>query len=142
MDSVAEDGPTPKRLKIAHGNVDDGGKVSDDQIAVPLESSNEDDPQSSMLNAPISPPRARRALSAAVFGQASIPAMEAHAPGEDVKPSKPDSKSIRSPIQLSYVEGLPAADNVNTVSLRDILGNPLIKECWAFNYLFDVDFLM
>lgn len=47
-----------------------------------------------------------------------------------------------SPIQLSYIRDLPAANNVDAVKLRDILGDPLIKECWQFNYLFDLDFLM
>ncbi|KAL8988266.1 MAG: hypothetical protein Q9177_002630 [Variospora cf. flavescens] len=47
-----------------------------------------------------------------------------------------------SPIQLSTVSGLPASSNIDTVSLGDILGDPLIKECWLFNYLFDVDFIM
>ncbi|KAJ5150043.1 hypothetical protein N7448_001621 [Penicillium atrosanguineum] len=32
--------------------------------------------------------------------------------------------------------------NVDTVKLRDILGDPMIRECWNFNYLFDVDFVM
>ena len=54
----------------------------------------------------------------------------------------PNKSSIPSPIQLSYVEGLPQRNNVDTVRLRDILGHPLIHECWAFNYLFDVDFLL
>lgn len=49
---------------------------------------------------------------------------------------------IPSPIQLSTVDLLPASHNVDTVTLRDILGDPLIKECWLFNYLFDVDFVM
>lgn len=31
---------------------------------------------------------------------------------------------------------------MDTVRLRDILGEPMIRECWQFNYLFDVDFLM
>lgn len=26
--------------------------------------------------------------------------------------------------------------------LRDLLGDPMIRECWQFNYLFDVDYLM
>ncbi len=47
-----------------------------------------------------------------------------------------------SPIQLSTVNGLPASSNINTVSLGDILGDPLIKECWLFNYLIDVDYVM
>ncbi|KAI4223405.1 MAG: hypothetical protein L6R40_008509 [Gallowayella cf. fulva] len=47
-----------------------------------------------------------------------------------------------SPIQLSTVNGLAASSNVDTVSLKDILGDPLIRECWLFNYLIDVDFIM
>ncbi|KAL8735175.1 MAG: hypothetical protein Q9166_001051 [cf. Caloplaca sp. 2 TL-2023] len=50
--------------------------------------------------------------------------------------------SIPSPIQLSTVKGLAASANVDTVGLKDILGDPLIKECWLFNYLIDIDFVM
>lgn len=51
---------------------------------------------------------------------------------------------IPSPIQLSHIRDLSAAsgNNVDTVRLKDILGDPLIRECWQFNFLFDVDFLM
>lgn len=49
---------------------------------------------------------------------------------------------IRSPIQLTRIRDLPEEKNVDTVQLRDILGDPLIRECWQFNYCFDVDFLM
>lgn len=49
---------------------------------------------------------------------------------------------VPSPIQLSTVNGYPSLSNIDTVSLSDILGNPLIRECWLFNYLFDVDFVM
>ncbi len=51
-------------------------------------------------------------------------------------------KMISSPVQLSTVKELPASSNIDTLSLKDILGDPLIKECWLFNYLFDVDFVM
>jgi tyrosyl-DNA phosphodiesterase-1 len=51
-------------------------------------------------------------------------------------------KRINSPIQLTQIRDLPTANNVDTVKLRDILGDPMIRECWQFNYLFDVDFLM
>jgi len=49
-----------------------------------------------------------------------------------------------SPIQLTHVRDLPASsgNNVDTVRLRDILKNPMIRECWQFNFLIDVDFLM
>lgn len=61
-------------------------------------------------------------------------------------PNKSSNSSIlnmvSSPVHLSRVQELAASNNIDTVSLEDILGDPLIKECWAFNYLFDVDFLM
>lgn len=51
---------------------------------------------------------------------------------------------IPSPVQLTHIRDFPASKgyNVDTVKLRDILGDPLIRECWQFNYCFDVDFLM
>lgn len=51
---------------------------------------------------------------------------------------------IPSPIQLTHIRDLPANSdsNIDTVKLRDILGDPMIRECWQFNYMFDVDFLM
>ena len=51
---------------------------------------------------------------------------------------------IPSPIQLTHIRDLPDQRGFNddTVKLRDILGDPMIRECWQFNYLFDVDFLM
>lgn len=49
-----------------------------------------------------------------------------------------------SPIQLTHIRDLPASsgNNVDTIRLRDILGDPMIRECWQFNFLIDVDFLM
>ena len=55
---------------------------------------------------------------------------------------RPKSKVVPSPVQLNFIEELPAISNVNTISLGSILGDPLIKECWLFNYLFDMDFVM
>lgn len=49
---------------------------------------------------------------------------------------------VPSPVQLISVEDLPNTLNIDTISLKDILGCPLIKECWVFNYCFDVDFVM
>ncbi|KAL8948384.1 MAG: hypothetical protein Q9222_005425 [Ikaeria aurantiellina] len=53
-----------------------------------------------------------------------------------------DQRVVASPINLSTVQGLSNSCNIDTVSLKDILGDPLIRECWLFNYLFDVDFIM
>jgi tyrosyl-DNA phosphodiesterase-1 len=49
---------------------------------------------------------------------------------------------IRSPIQLTHIRDLPTDKNIDTVQLHDILGDPMIRECWQFNYCFDVDFVM
>ena len=49
---------------------------------------------------------------------------------------------IPSPIILTSIRDLPFSKNHDTISLHDILGNPLIKEAWIFNYCFDVDWLM
>lgn len=51
---------------------------------------------------------------------------------------------IPSPIQLTHIRDFSDSlkNNEDTVRLRDILGDPMIRECWQFNYLFDVDFLM
>jgi tyrosyl-DNA phosphodiesterase-1 len=51
-------------------------------------------------------------------------------------------KVIPSPFQLTSIRDLPPASNVDAVTLKDILGDPLISECWEFNYLHDLDFLM
>ncbi|KAK1965697.1 tyrosyl-DNA phosphodiesterase [Colletotrichum sublineola] len=49
---------------------------------------------------------------------------------------------IRSPFQLTRIRDLPEAANRDTVALKDILGDPLIAECWEFNFLHDINFLM
>ncbi|KAG9231406.1 tyrosyl-DNA phosphodiesterase I [Amylocarpus encephaloides] len=49
---------------------------------------------------------------------------------------------VPSPFQLTWIRDLSEASNVDAVTLNDILGDPLIAECWDFNYLHDLDFLM
>ena len=49
---------------------------------------------------------------------------------------------LPSPIHLTRVDGLSHENNIDCLSLGDLIGDPLIKECWAFNYLFDIDFLL
>lgn len=51
-------------------------------------------------------------------------------------------KLVASPFQLTKIRGLQPSKNLDTISLPSILGNPLIKEAWIFNYCFDVDWLM
>lgn len=52
------------------------------------------------------------------------------------------AKVIKSPFQLTWIRDLPEASNKDAVSLKDLLGDPLISECWEFNYLHNLDFLM
>ena len=52
------------------------------------------------------------------------------------------TRYVPSPFQLTKIRDLAAHQNVDTVGLKDILGDPLIKECWNFNFLFDLDFVM
>ncbi|KAH6673783.1 tyrosyl-DNA phosphodiesterase I [Halenospora varia] len=58
------------------------------------------------------------------------------------KQESPSPKLISSPFQLTWIRDLPETSNVEAVTLKDILGDPLISECWEFNYLHDLDFLM
>ncbi|KAI0478479.1 tyrosyl-DNA phosphodiesterase [Xylariaceae sp. FL0804] len=72
-------------------------------------------PAPTSLTQPISPPRKRR---------------------------NPDRVLLPSPFRLTTIRDLPPDHNRDAVSLGDLLGDPLIAECWEFNFLHDVDFLM
>lgn len=76
---------------------------------------------------------------------------------EDEEPAMPESLTrpisppnkkrrsspvIRSPWQLTWIRDLPDDQNRDAVTLKDLLGDPLISECWEFNYLHDIHFLM
>jgi|SRR5690242_13545159 len=58
------------------------------------------------------------------------------------KTAKTAVQYAASPFQLTRIRDLAAPQNVDTVQLKDILGNPMVKECWNFNFLFDLDFVM
>lgn len=79
-------------------------------------------------------------------GSASLTTNTEHSPENEqqLRQDKKNSRIISSPFQLTHIRDLPdsSGNNVDAVRLRDILGDPLIRECWQFNYLFDVDFLM
>ena len=99
-------------------------------------------------NTSISPPPKRKCVKeskANVAEKIDLTGLEE----EDVWLQSTDSKAkvilrkiIPSPIQLNHIRDLPAASNIDTLKLSDILSDPLIKECWLFNYLFDIDFVM
>lgn len=111
---------------------------------------------SKSLSRPISPPPSRRRRSgtpevstpralAQVQAQAQTPL---YAPATATSQTtinhenEESTKYIPSPIQLTRIKDLPASHNLDTVGLEDILGDPMIRECWNFNFLFDVEFVM
>ncbi|KAF4339156.1 hypothetical protein FBEOM_6976 [Fusarium beomiforme] len=49
---------------------------------------------------------------------------------------------LKSPWQLTWIRDLPEDDNKDTVTLKDLLSDPLISECWEFNFLHNISFLM
>jgi tyrosyl-DNA phosphodiesterase-1 len=51
-------------------------------------------------------------------------------------------KPIKSPFQLTRIKGLPDELNKDSVTLGDLLGDPLITECWNFNFMHDIGFIM
>jgi tyrosyl-DNA phosphodiesterase 1 len=81
------------------------------------------------LDHPVSPPRKRARLEC----RGNTTPAEKEATGDS---------SHRSSFRLTKIRGLPAYLNRDTVTLNDLLGDPLIAECWEFNYLHDIDFLM
>jgi len=49
---------------------------------------------------------------------------------------------LASPFRLTRIKDLSDEDNIDAVSLSDLVGDPLIAELWDFNYLHDIGFLM
>ncbi|KAK2606070.1 hypothetical protein QQS21_003465, partial [Conoideocrella luteorostrata] len=58
------------------------------------------------------------------------------------KSQRVDDGHLKSPWQLTWIRDLPEKLNRDAVTLKDLLGDPLISECWEFNYLHDIRFLM
>lgn len=51
-------------------------------------------------------------------------------------------KALPSPFQLTSIRDLPASENADTVGIKDILGDVMIKEAWIFNFIVDLDWVM
>ena len=128
---IMADQPTSKRRRL-----------NDEFGAGRTSSLGADEPDSSLLSVPISPPHVQRTEKLSMNELDNVESSSSHHTTSKQKDPVLDNDYISSPLQLSRVEGLSNANNLDTVSLRDIVGDPLIKECWAFNYLIDVDFFM
>ena len=112
------------------------------------------------LDRPISPPLSRRkspvvpnSVLTPTWGFDDVPKptgtpASPYLDVEQVRAKERDSLDKRcpsyvpSPVQLTRIEDLAPHQNVDAVGLKDILGSPMIKECWNFNFLFDIDFVM
>ncbi|EEH04008.1 tyrosyl-DNA phosphodiesterase [Histoplasma capsulatum G186AR] len=111
-----------KRIKTSHGTLQEGydSTLKDANTLASLRRS---------ITPPLQQPTGQPSTSVTYISQVNAPI---------------SSRIIPSPIQLTHIRDFAASSGYNTdsVKLRDILGDPLIKECWQFNYMFDVDFLM
>lgn len=107
------------------------------------------------INRPISPPLSRRKspVPPASFKPTwNFDEIPKQATGSTTSDTSPDietkkkgykgTKFVPSPIRLTRIEDLGPHRNVDSVGLTEILGDPMIKECWNFNFLFDLDFVM
>ena len=144
MDGQGEDGsPIAKRRKLEFA-------AHHTNIALPLSEPQE---VGKGLNKPISPPPARHLRSRTPTP--STPRVEADAHGPHLREtpalatssSKPQggrrpTEYISSPVQLTKIRDLAPHQNVDAVGLGELLGDPMIKECWNFNFLFDINFVM
>ncbi|KAB8349732.1 hypothetical protein FH972_023747 [Carpinus fangiana] len=72
----------------------------------------------------------------------SHPQQAPHDQAQHEKSQSPRSTFVPSPVSLTTIPALSSASNVDTVSLSDILGDLHIIECWNFNFLHDVDFVI
>lgn len=119
MDSADGQGPPRKRARVE--------ALVDTQTNSPS-------PLTSLVT-PITPPQRK----ARVQNEALNPLYQPLAQASQA--SRPPA-AVSSPFQLTTIQDLPADLNADTVTLKDLLSDPLIAECWEFNYLHDLDFLM
>jgi len=82
---------------------------------------------------PITPPPLRRGV---------VPAVWDHVATSATATSTRTIEAVASPFKLTRIRDTQDHNNVDTVTLSDILGDPLIKEMWQFNFLIDIDFTM
>lgn len=100
------------------------------------------------LNRRVSPPysRVKRSSPPHLSSEVELeikemqkPAKRRDLPSKASEPSQ--SRILPSPFKLTRIRNLPANANVDSISIRDILGHVLLKEVWLFDYLFDVDWV-
>ncbi|KAK2746653.1 hypothetical protein FQN57_002997 [Myotisia sp. PD_48] len=92
------------------------------------------------LNRSITPPPSRQLAQSQVLKNISTPTPT---PATKRRHS-PRQKIVPSPVHLTHIRDIPGSTGYNkdAVKLQDLIGDPMIKECWQFNYLHDVDFIL
>lgn len=93
------------------------------------------------LKRPISPPLRRATPKAGLDIEPSSPVPPPKTAPSETTCAAPGAVQ-KSPFQLTHIRDLPDNLNEDAVTLHDLLGDPLISECWDFNYLHDINFLM
>lgn len=136
--TMADDNP-PKRIKLSSNTTENTTNNKSPKESPPIQ-------DLTSLHRSITPPSPpsrsqRRSQSQSQSQSQSAPPQPVKSTEEEVN-EKP--RLIPSPFQLTHIRDLAASsdNNVDTVRLREILGDPMIRECWQFNYLHDVDFIM
>ncbi|KAJ5112527.1 hypothetical protein N7532_000572 [Penicillium argentinense] len=126
----------PKRARASPDSADEDTRGRPSKIYTPLKS----------LDTSISPPpRTRSQPSQGPDACPELASCQSETPNNTkTGESTRSPRLVPSPIQLTHIRDFHDSEgcNVDAVRLRDILGDPMIRECWQFNYLFDVDFLM
>lgn len=94
-------------------------------------------PKLSSLRASISPPRSR---SSGIQTPVGVKKEDGNA--NEKKPTLPKGTIIPSPFSLTNIKDLPDRLNVDSVTLKSIICDPMISELWEFNYMHDLNFIM
>jgi tyrosyl-DNA phosphodiesterase-1 len=148
--TMDHDRPT-KRIKITtETTASKGGtRLNQESLrgtwASSLSQSRGENPLKSLSRSITPPPRPRsqarrRQQEAFPISTTNLPINQYHQGNGDHSP-----RLVSSSVKLTYIRDVSSAasgNNADTIKLKDILGDPMIRECWQFNYCFDVDFLM
>ncbi|KAK6352316.1 hypothetical protein TWF730_009146 [Orbilia blumenaviensis] len=109
---------------------------------------------SSSLNRDISPPPLRRqsaavSMVATVTSSTNSPAIVSSlaetANRTETQPLEISDNAdliISSPFKLTHIRNLTINKNIDTITISDILGSPLIREIWSFNFMHDLEWMV
>jgi len=91
----------------------------------------------SSLDRPISPPPRKRRRSASqeldIPSKHNKPKVLESNEGEEENDA--EIKVIRSPIRLYSIKDLPDSENVDTITIREVLSPATLTEIWSFNFM-------